>query len=248
VNFTRVAGLQDVQPQAEQLLLRHLASTPFRVHSLRVFAVTQHADSSTADANAAAPDSAQGSSKPGSYSSRGNAGSSSSSSSRENDTLNDAQEALHPGTTHAAGNCTVSTAAASTAKAQCSTPNPNITLHEWGREGVLWAELWLLGGLPKSQLKAAAKAVSSSSSSSRGRDAAQPSAASTASSTSEISSSSYSSSEASTAANSRPSWILFRRRRDAAVLLLELGLAQLSPQEDTEWLGVRPATARAYAR
>jgi hypothetical protein len=43
-------------------------------------------------------------------------------------------------------------------------------------------------------------------------------------------------------------WTFLRRRQSAAVLLLGWGLARLSPQEDFEWLGVRPAAARAYAR
>jgi hypothetical protein len=88
---------------------------------------------------------------------------------------------------------------------------------------VLWAELWLLGGLPKTQLKAAAKAVSSSSTTTNNNSVRSSAAA-------------------------RPDWMLLRRRQDAAVLLLQWGLARLSAAEDFEWLGVRPTAARAYAR
>jgi hypothetical protein len=106
-------------------------------------------------------------------------------------------------------------------------------------EGVLWAELWLSGGLPKAQLKAAAKSVSSSSSSSSSGSSSSGSSGSSSSSHPRLAVSSLS---------ARSSWLLLRQRKDAAVVLLDWGLARLSPQEDFEWLGLRPAAAKAYAR
>jgi hypothetical protein len=182
-----LAGMQDVQPQVQQLLQQHLGLTSSRVHSLRVFALTQHQPDSSADAAAAA-------SPP-----QNKHISSSSSSSATNGTSPEA-----------------AAAAAAGAEVQCSTTSLGDV-----PQGMLWAELKLLGGLPASQLKAAAKAVSCCSS------AEQP--------------------QGNIHQSACPSWLLLRRR-DAAVLLLGSGLARLSPPEDFEWLGVSPAAVKAFTR
>ncbi|KAF6256912.1 hypothetical protein COO60DRAFT_59082 [Scenedesmus sp. NREL 46B-D3] len=216
-------GLQDVQPQAHQLLQKHLACTPNRVQLLRVFAVTQAADSSAMDA-AAAPPSPQDQ--------HTNSSNSRSSPGCSEALLPSIQERATAAEAAGAG-------AAGQSKTQCSTS----TL---GAAGVLWAELGLLGGLPGSQLRAAAKAISSSSSSSGGSTEQPQAAASTAGHT--LYSRSSGSEQAQPAPHAWPGWLLFRRRRDAALLLLGAGLARLAPPEDFEWLGVRPAAARACAR
>uniref|UniRef100_A0A383VZW7 Uncharacterized protein n=1 Tax=Tetradesmus obliquus TaxID=3088 RepID=A0A383VZW7_TETOB len=148
-----VAGLQDVQPQVQQLLQRHLDSTPSRVHTLRVFALTQqgHNGSSTGAAAAAA--------QPQDKQEDPTRTSDSSSSSTPGSTALDAAAEPNPAT--AAGT-----------EAPSSSPFQKPEFRDI--PGVLWAELSLLGGLSAPQLKAAAKALSSSSSSSS--NAEQPQA------------------------------------------------------------------------
>lgn len=233
-----LTGVQNVQPEVQQLLKQYAAGNAIKVHKLRVFAVTQQsslqnsksrgvhlhldADSSGAisyarqqqqqqlDAFArSASHSTVPAARPGQEQSRP------TTATAADPTDNNQQQQAAQGTSVTAVTSTKIASAAAEAWKGCDAKQTQ-ALH-------VWAELWVKG-LPAKQLKQLAAAVAVGSATEKA--AAAPGA--------------YSSSSTV--------WWLISRRKDVASQLLQTGLAEVVPHEEFEWLGYRSAAIRAYSR